>query len=214
MDSNEILKLIEKSPYEKSIIPVLESYVGYQLHNQTYDFAANKALLKNYQAHYDLINERMVSNILILSMMRLPSSDLLSLMYLIPTKAITDTKIATIQKSYDFLQRGQFREFWVKFMESQELFTEATGFVDSIRLFILGNLRDTFKTIPNELFQQQLGLDAQNLIAFCDSNKYVENVTADKIIFAPNDENQNKSVQLEETLRLDEALRLVEKLRK
>jgi translation initiation factor 3 subunit K len=72
--------------YEISTAKKLEENVLIQLNNKSYDFETNKALLKNYQVNHNIANVDVVSNILILSIMRMPSSDFLSLNYLIPIK--------------------------------------------------------------------------------------------------------------------------------
>lgn len=172
----QLLALVESAPYDVATATGLEAFVVSQLSNKTYDFAANKALLKNYQVNPSIAKADFVSKVLILSLMRLPSSDFLALTYIIPTQLAGNANIAVIQKSADSLERGKFREFWEQFVPAQTLFTEAVGFVDSIRLFIVSNLRDTFKSIPKALFQQQLGLDEASVVSFCDSNKFIEKV--------------------------------------
>jgi len=174
----QLLALVESAPYDVSTATGLEAFVVAQLANKTYDFTANKALLKNYQVNPTTAKADFVAKLLILSLMRLPSSDFLALTYLIPTQLAGNANIAVIRKAADSLERGKFREFWEQFVPAQALFTEAVGFVDSIRLFIVSNLRDTFKSIPKALFQQQLGLDEVSVVSFCDSNKFIEKVSA------------------------------------
>lgn len=172
----QLLAQVESAPYEVSTATALEAFIVSQLANKTYDFAANKALLKNYQVNTSTAKADFVAKLLILSLMRLPSSDFLALTYLIPTQLNGNANIAVIRAAADSLERGKFREFWGQFVPAQALFTEAVGFVDSIRRFIVSNLRDTFKSIPKALFQQQLGLDEASLVSFCDSNKFIEKV--------------------------------------
>lgn len=174
--NTQIATLIENAPYEVSTATSLEGHVTAQLSGKTYDYAANKALLKNYQVNSTAAKADFVARVLVLSLMRLPSSDFLSLTYMIPPSLATNSKIVTVQKSADMLERGRFREFWEQYVTAQELFSEAAGFVDSIRLFIISNLRDTFKDMPKALFQQQLGLDNVTVVSFCDSNKFIEKV--------------------------------------
>ena len=153
----QLLTLVETAPYDVATAVGLETFVAAQLANKTYDFTANKALLKNYQVNPTTAKADFVAKLLILSLMRLPSSDFLALTYLIPTQLAGNANITVIRKAADSLERGKFREFWEQFVPAQALFNEAAGFVDSIRLFIVSNLRDTFKSIPKALFQQQLG---------------------------------------------------------
>jgi translation initiation factor 3 subunit K len=179
--NQQLAAQLESAPYDVSTAASLEGFVTSQLSSKTYDFNANKALLKNYQVNPSIAKADFVSKVLILSLMRLPSSDFLALTYMIPPQAQSNANIVTIQKCVDSLERGRFREFWEQFVPAQALFTEAVGFVDSVRLFIVSNLRDTFKDMPKALFQQQLGLDAVSVVSFCDSNKFIEKVGATKV---------------------------------
>ncbi len=173
----QIVILLENFAYEVSTAAKLEAHVTNQLSQTTYDFLANKALLKNYQVNSDLVKVDFVSNILLLSLMRLPNTDFLALSYLIPTKLLTNSNIVLIQKCADLLERGKFNQFWEEYVSApQSLFAQAENFVHAIRLFILSNLRDTFKNISKSLFMQQLGLNDTSIIAYCESNKLVEKV--------------------------------------
>ncbi len=219
----QITNLVENFAYDVSTGAKLEAHVVSQLSQKTYDFLANKALLKNYQVNNDILKVDFVCNVLILSLMRLPSTDFLAITYLIPTKLITNSNVMLIQKCADFLERGKFHQFWEEYVTAPEtLFSQANGFVDFIRLFILSNLRDTFKNIPKTLFQQQLGLNESSIVSFCESNKLIDKVSdsqvkssttdilsqiaGDDVVFVSNDENQNKSQQFDENLRVDEVI--------
>lgn len=179
----QIITLVENFAYEASTGAKLEVHVQNQLSQQLYDFSANKALLKNYQVNSSIMKVDFVCQVLVLSLMRLPSTDFLALSYLIPSSLTSNSNVMLIQKCADLLERGKFHQFWEEYVTApQTLFSQANGFVDFIRLFILSNLRDTFKTIPKNMFQQQLGLNDSTIVAFCDSNKLVEKVVLMTII--------------------------------
>jgi hypothetical protein len=202
--NQSLVAQLESAPYDAATAVSLEAYVNSQITEKSYDYAANKALLKNYQVNTSSVKPEFVGKVLILSLMRLPSSDFISLTYLIPTSLNGNANIVTIQKCADSLERGKFREFWELFVSSNDLFGEVNGFVDSIRLFIVSNLRDTFKNIPKVLFQEQLGLDEATVGPFCQSNKFIEKVAGDVIELAANEENQRKTVRGDEGTRIDE----------
>jgi hypothetical protein len=174
--NSQLASQLESAPYDAATAASLEAYVTSQLSSKSYDFGANKALLKNYQVNSAVAKADFIARVLVLALMRLPSSDFLSLTYMVPPHLTTDSKIVTVQKCADLLERGRFREFWEQYIHAQGMFSEAVGFVDSIRLFIVGNLRDTFKDMPKALFEQQLGLDNKTVVSFCDSNKFIEKV--------------------------------------
>lgn len=176
MDSSQIQSLVEDSPFEATTASTLESYVMHQLKNKSYNFDANKVLLKNYQVNTNLMKKDIVFYVLILSLMRLPLTDFLALSYLVPYNIKNDPNIMLIQKCSDCLERGKFSEFWELYIRSAELFSIATGFVDSVRVYILGSLRDAFHNVAKPLFQESLGLDDASFEQFCVSNKFIEKV--------------------------------------
>lgn len=200
---SQLLISIESSPYDVSNIIKLEAAVVHQLNNKMYDFNVNKMLLKSYQVNVSSIKPELISSVLILSLMRLNTPDFLSMSYLIPTYLMTNNNIITIRSCADLLERGKFREFWELFVLNTALFSEAQGFVDYVRVYIISNLRDTFKNIHTSLFQQYLGLDDNSVILFCNTNKSIEKISGDFIDFVINDENQNRS-QRDESLKMEE----------
>ncbi len=178
MDHAQINSLIETAIYDVNTALKLESYVNHQLTSRTYDFNANKALLKNYQVNTSIMKLDVVCNILVLSLMRLPSADFITLNYLLPAKFVNHAHIQAIQECAGLLERGHFLGFWEHFVSesANSLFAPAVGFVDFIRMFILGNLRDTYTAIPKKLFAQQLGLNETSIEPFCEGNKFIEKV--------------------------------------
>jgi hypothetical protein len=203
-------------PLQVSTATLLEAYVTSQLAQKTYDFSAIKALLKYYQLYYDPTKIDFVCNSLVLTLMRLPSTDFLSVSYLIPTSIVSDSKIQLIKKCANLLERGKFLEFWEEYTKPstpETLFSHAAGFVESIRGFILGSLSETFKNIPKTDFQQHLGLNENSIVVFCTTNSYIEKIEGDYVVFVGNDENRRKKKLFDEDLRMDEGLRLVEFLR-
>lgn len=172
--------------------------------------------MKYYQLHYNPIKIDFVCNSLVLTLMRLPSTDFLSLSYLIPTSIVQDPKIQLVKKCANLLERGKFLEFWEEYTSPETpetLFSQAQGFVDSIRAFILSSLSQTFKNIPKEEFQQHLGLNENSIAIFCKSNPYIEKIDGDYVVFVGNEENRRKKKMFDDNLRMDEGLRLVEFLR-
>ena len=175
----DILALIANEPYELTTLVALEKYVTMQLSEREYDFEANKALLRSYQINAEHVKLDVVVNIMVLSLMRLPSTDFLALSYIIPGKVPLHPKLKQVQKFADLLERAEFSKFWEEYAASpdQSITSAASGFADFIRTFIMGNTRDTFRNISKELLQQFLGLSASETEAYCKSNPLVEQVT-------------------------------------
>ena len=102
-----------------------------------YSLEVNKALLKNYQANNDIINVDAVTNILALSLMRLPSSDYLAISYLVPRSAkITGSAaVRSLTKLADHLERAQFVEAWAEIAASGAAFGSVKGFEAAVKSF-------------------------------------------------------------------------------
>ena len=174
---SDIASLIENAPYEVSTAVKLEAFVTQQLAQRTYDFTANKALMKNYQVNHEQCKLEVVCHLLVLSLMRLPANDFIAISYMIPAKCVNHARITAIQECANLLERGHFLGFWEHFLNAPEgLFTSAVGFVDFIRMFILSTLRNTYTAIPKKLFAEQLGLNETSIEAFCEGNKFIEKV--------------------------------------
>lgn len=176
----DILALVANEPYELSTLSALEKYVTVQLNEKEYDFEANKALLRSYQINAEHVKLDVVVNTMILSLMRLPSTDFLALSYIIPGKLPLQPKLKQVQKFADLLERAEFGKFWEEYSApDQTLTSAAVGFADFIRTFIMNNTRDTFRNISKELLQQFLALSSSEIDAFCKSSPFVESVSAD-----------------------------------
>ena len=174
----DILTLIANEPYEVSTLSALEKFVTIQLNEREYDFEANKALLRSYQINAEQVKLDVIVNVMVLSLMRLPSTDYLALSYIIPGKVPLNPKLKQVQKFADLLERAEFSKFWEEHSAADQTITaSAKGFADFIRSYIMGNTRDTFRNISTELLQQFLGLNAAETDAFCKSSPLVEQVT-------------------------------------
>jgi hypothetical protein len=174
----DVLERVATDPFELSTVSALENYVTYELREKVYDFEINKALLRCYQVNAEWIKLDFVVNIMVLSLMRLPSTDFLSLSYFLHGKLAQEPKLKQLQTFYDLLERAEFAKFWVEFKASDASVTSAAvGFADAIRAFILGATRDTFRNISKELLSQFLGLSTAELQAFLQSNPLVEQVS-------------------------------------
>jgi hypothetical protein len=174
----DILGLIANEPYELSTLLSLERYVGMQLNEREYDFEANKALLRSYQVNAEHVKLDVVVNTMVLSLMRLPSTDFLALSYIIPGKLPLQPKLKQVQKFADLLERAEFSKFWEEYAAAdQSITSSADGFKDLIRTFIISNTSATFTNISMELLQSFLGLSAAETAAFCKTSPLVEQVT-------------------------------------
>lgn len=98
---------------------------------------ANKALLKNYQANSHLVNVTAVTNIMALSLMRLPASDYLAVSYLLPkpAKVTGSTAFKALTKLAELLERALFEEAWAEYAANRAIFDAVKGFEAGIKSF-------------------------------------------------------------------------------
>ena len=188
----EIAQAVESAPYEASTATLLEKCVATQMSNGTYDFFANKALMKNYQNSSASTNSKMevLTDVLTLALMRLPSTDYLSLSYLLPGKIADCPKLDLIKKYAELLEKAQYKQFWTEYSTSKESFAGAKGFESAIRGCVLSNLSMTFRAVDTATIGPMLGLEGASLKQFLSSTPLVESVTDSGVRFAANDENQ------------------------
>jgi translation initiation factor 3 subunit K len=116
-------------------VPQLEAYLSEQVSTSTYDFEANKALLKLYQFFPDLLKEEVVTQLVVKSLMNLPSMDLRSLLSIAPESALRSTPVSNVKRAGDALEMAQFREFWeMQRLGDLSMAKNIAGFDDQVRM--------------------------------------------------------------------------------
>ncbi len=164
---SEIKQLARSNPV--ALVSSLEAYVGEQTANNTYDLLGNKTLLKLYLSSPDLFSVDIVTQIFVLSLMRLPNTDFLALTYLVPSKlVVTQPKLKTITTLANLLETGRFVEFWSQYRANEEIVNNKY-FPTAIRGFLMSTIRLTFHDISIELLYASLGLEASQLESFLSS---------------------------------------------
>lgn len=217
-NSSVIQELIRNKPYESATLTALTAHVTSQTQTGTYDFDANKALMKIYQCYPDLANADVIANTLVLSMMRLPRNDLLMLSYLVPPKVISSSpKIALVQKCTEEMEAARFADFWAVLASSPvaaETF-QAAGFREAIRNVITEIVQATFRTITASMLQDMLGFSSSSeLSSFCASSSLVQEIKDGIVLMKPCVETQPRLQHFEEGLRFEDAMKLVLSMRK
>lgn len=175
----DIAILIGERPFDHFTIRRLELYISHQLSTNAYDFEANKVLLKNYTVNNEILNPKIVAQILILSVMQLPKTDYLALSYLVPARAAAMPEMQSISICVDMLESGQFCKFWTEFSKPEvgNTFSVSPYFTDAIRTYILQAVRNVFKNIPLHNFGSMMGLSSLKLADFMSSNSFIGQVT-------------------------------------
>ena len=152
--------------YDIKNLPILEESVKKQASNGEYDFEGNKSLLKLYSCYPDSLNIDVLLMALILSMMRLPYTDYLAMSCLIPGKLKNDDKFKHLSSCVTLLEGGAFEEFWNKYNNNKTIFNNIKNFEDSIRSFIMSNIRSTYSVIEKPKLQSLLGLNSSDIDSY------------------------------------------------
>ena len=141
--------LLAKQRYNPDILPQLEAYIKAQAAKNTYDIDCNLAVLKLYQFHPDLTNVEIISKVLLLALMRLPSTDYISCMYLVPERVQEMELIAPITTLGSLLETCSFRQFWKTLApQRDELIKDVPGFEQAVRDFVCATMRITCAASP------------------------------------------------------------------
>jgi translation initiation factor 3 subunit K len=217
-NSAAMQELIRMKTYESGTLTTLAAYAETQAKNKTYDFEANKALMKIYQCYPDLADADVIAKLLVLSMMRLPRNDFLMISYLIPQKISSSSpKIALVQKCAEDIEAGRFADFWVSFGASASGADSfpAAGFLEAIRGVIAENVQATFRTISTTMFQEMLGFSSSSeLSAFCGASQVVQEVKDGVVIMKSCAETLPRLQHFEEGLHFEDAMKIISSMRK
>lgn len=171
---DDILNLISDAPYDINTVKALEEHVNSQSVGRIkYNADVMKGLLKAYQVLPEISNVDLVGNVLILSLMELPTTNYLALSYIVSPKLWSNPRLAVIKSCANFLERAQYTEFWSKYSDNTEVFDRVRGFVSSIRQFIAGSLRETCTSLSKQVFSQNLNLSA-DFDTFCREVNFIE----------------------------------------
>lgn len=153
----ELNALTFSSP--QNLISALENYVAEQVASNTYDFLANKKLLKLYQYYPDTTKGDVVGQVMILSLMRLPLTDYVALSYLVAGRMTArNSKWQEIQTYAEMLESGKFNEFWTA-RNSRSDIIDNPRFDESIRSFITETIGLTFQNIAVATLSGLLGFE-------------------------------------------------------
>jgi CSN8/PSMD8/EIF3K family len=177
---SDIARLLEQ-PFNLTTLERLEAFVSAQVadeSDQSYDFEANKAVLKNYQMDNSKLKVEFVVSILLLSLLKLPKTDYLALTYIVNPRAAATPQVKAVAKVADLLERGSFREFWAELAteETAAVFAQIPRFGRVVRSFILGGIKATFKNIPVATFLEFMNIDAAGLAALLASDPSIGQV--------------------------------------
>merc|ERR1711963_89690 len=150
-----LLKGIDR--YNPENLETLESYVGVQAGQNTYDLEANLAVLKLYQFNPALYRVEVVATILLKALTNLPNSDFILCKCLIEKERLREEPVARVLKLAELLETAHFQDFWMALMKEPDLLIGVLGFEDSIRKFVCHVVASTYQSIRKEKLRTLLG---------------------------------------------------------
>jgi hypothetical protein len=155
-------EIVESGSSDDNAVRTLEALVEAEVVGAApYDFDANKYLLKLYSCFPDSVNVDKIISVIVLSMMKLPAKDLLAQLLMVPPSVETNPQFVILSESIRYLESGHFQRFWeIRISTAATGIFTASGFDDSIRSFIFGNLTDTFRSVKVQAFLSALNLQA------------------------------------------------------
>lgn len=167
-NENEIQELIYS--HSLPLIPLLEDYIHEQYtsgDNNVYDYYSHKILLKLYQCYPNLLDVDIITEIFILSLMKLPSNNYLALTYLIPVKILsTNNKLKYLTLIANLLESGKFIQFWTEYRNNEGIITNSQAFENSIRQYIVNSVSLVFHDIQTNLLASFLGFNENEMKSY------------------------------------------------
>jgi hypothetical protein len=227
---SELSELMNSDPI--ALASALESYLLEQVsETSSYDFIANKSLLKIYQCYPDLLKVESVQQLLMLALMKLPSTNFMALTYLLPSKLLSvNSQLKVFVTFAGLLENAKFIEFWSEYSQNKALVTSPT-FEKSIRQFILETISLTFRDLPLATLGAYLGYTESELSAFLSSSSdlfevrysldlssllrhsfFCPQVNGSQVTIVPSS-NVTKVPSLEGGVRVEEVFRLMDVIR-
>lgn len=208
--------VVEHEYYDHRAVPQLEEYLDEQVKSGTYDFEANKALLKLYQFFPDLCKPETVALLLTKALMNVPSTDFKALMYIVPPALHRCEPVSSLKRGADSLETAKFVDFWQTCLEGDMpgLVEKVPGFKKHIRMFIVHTLATTFQAVKRQNMEQCLDLDDKELEDFVAANSDVVSAAPDglEFKFALNEFNQIQPKKFKESVEFDKILKTIDKL--
>jgi translation initiation factor 3 subunit K len=212
-NSEAIRSVVQHEYFDHRAVPQLEQYLHDQVSSQTYDFEANKALLKLYQFFPDLVQPELVALAAGKAFMALPASDLTALLYIAPEACVQSEPVASLKKACDTLEAAQFAAFWeaVRSGEAAALAAKLPGFEQQARRVITSALAATFQTVNKQSLQKSLGFSSSSeLEAYVASRgESAVKLQGEHAVFERNEFNQVQPKKFKESVEFEKVLKVV-----
>lgn len=202
--------------FSESAIGPLEEHVRSQLANGSYDFEANRTLVKLYQLVPHLCSPEVLAVVLAKATMARPAGDATALRFICPEVLAEATGVLRrLGSCEERLEQSDFAGFWevARTTEGDVAVVDLVpGFSEAVRAFILGLLADTFATVSVELLASVLGIGLDKAAALAASpptdSPLAPSTDPGKVNFKPNARNQPQKQRRDDSVGIDALLSL------
>lgn len=201
--------------YTQEKVKPLEEYLLQQVADGSYDFEANKTLLKLYLLYPPLANQEKVETILLKALLNLPATDFTLLLYILPEKLQTDETVLTIKDAAEALETARYANFWSILNSRGPVFAAIPTWKDDIRKIILVVHAATYQSVDKAHIADGVGLTGAELETFLKAQAnggVVASVEEDRVVFAANKENQPRVRKFKEKVDLQNMLGILNRL--
>jgi translation initiation factor 3 subunit K len=141
-----LLNVDDLDPNEQKALATLEEHVTNQVRNNTYDYKANRFLLKAYLYTPDTVKVDSVQKILVKALMQLPNTDFVQCCCLVPERLRSEKSIQNVLKLADLLESTDFVRFW-QVCEPDQTVSSTPGFKAAIVDFVMVTVKQTYTNI-------------------------------------------------------------------
>ncbi|GBB88444.1 hypothetical protein RclHR1_00150040 [Rhizophagus clarus] len=198
--------------YNPDNVSILEEYLSTQLQNEEYDLMANLAILKLYQFNPHLVNELVISNILVKSLTAIPNPDFNLCLYLLQEGSLNDENVSKLILLQQLLEEARYQEFWEVYEKDdayRELTMEAVGFDNAIRKVILTAICMAYQTISADLLRTYLNYvkDDDKFETFIQSQGLT--IKDGVVIINTNYDNEAKPTVIRENIKFDQLTKVI-----
>jgi len=124
-------------------------------------------------------------------LMNLPSSDFSLCLYLISERLHNEEPIRVLISLAHLLESAQFPQFWTEANTCRELLNTIPGFDDSIRIFIINLLTQTYRTISRDTLSELLNIRGNELDSLINSFGWKQSSDDQSITFSVSSSKTN-----------------------